>query len=211
LSKQDDGVGAFWRETDVWLFSPLARINKLIGLLAGLLITALGVYLLGKAMPEWPAAIVSIATTLTLGMFGLCCEMYYKGGKSGAGLKSQLNSLQSAINDPEILDYRINVLQDTANDLLAILERDRVGFPKAGRADTLPKQQAEATAMLRQEVAQCLKQCSERVDGSYRATLDVGPILFLDDHTALTEAVRHKVIKLTSLLERIDPIAATKP
>jgi len=86
---QQDGVKDFWRETDVWIFSPLARINKL---LAALLIAAFGIYLFGKTMPEWPATILSISTTCALGLLGLCCEMYQKGGRTAAKIKSELEA-----------------------------------------------------------------------------------------------------------------------
>jgi hypothetical protein len=102
---KNDGVNEFWRETDVWLFSPLARTTKLIGVLAGLLVTAVGIYLLGKTMPELPAAIIGCSTAFTLGMVGLCCEMYYKGGRTAASIKSELdakNAWKRAIKDDVI-------------------------------------------------------------------------------------------------------------
>ena len=176
---ESEDIKAFWRSSDVWLFSPYGRMIKLLAILGVLTVTATDIYLFGKTTTPLAAAIIGFAVSATLMLLTFSFEIYYKGGKAGAELSKKLNRLIET--DPEILDERINAVQDAVARLQSLLAEDSAHFHTHATMLTWHKLQTESVERLKDDVCKCLVDCDKKTGGIYSRTLSTDEITSLSD------------------------------
>jgi hypothetical protein len=193
---------AFWRKANVWIASPYERITKLLGVLTGLLVLGLGVWILGKSIPDFPSAAVAVAVAVSGGLLALCRELWHKGGNAGAELQDARDELdKSAKNDG---DRRAAAMALTeARQQLSLIQNYGLGSaPQPSTEGHYAERVMQFTIDLRTRTVACLESCNERTAVIPNASLEVESIKPLVN---AFEIIR----KIERRLEMIDTLQKT--
>jgi hypothetical protein len=200
----NEEIKAFWREADLSISSPLARISKMLGVLGALICAALGVYVLGKqALSDAPAAILAVAVSLIGALATLSVEMYHKGGKAGHALKERADGFRSLAENDAARIRVSKVLTQTKDDLSLIAEWARGARPMSGRADEMQKLSADFLALFKKKVRESIADCDRQTSAIPEATLGTDVLESLDDYHNIGHFMRRKANMIDTLLRSL--------
>jgi hypothetical protein len=117
----EDGVAAFWRDdAKLWVHVRGERLKVLFVALIGLVATAIGVFVVGKAvsLPNDAAGILSVAGTAITALAVFSTDLYFKGGKAGSELKAlHTAAVQTMESQREDSNLRRPELSDVQEEL----------------------------------------------------------------------------------------------